>query len=121
MKKLSIALMGILLVAVMASCNKAGNPSNVANNFYNAIIDKDFAKAVTFTNLDTADYDEGAAFIEMMMNDLGDDPAAKAVDQTIEDGDTTAKVKMNLCFYGDSTSIDVDMVKKEGQWKVRFI
>lgn len=121
MKKFSIALMGILLLALLASCNKSNQPSDVASNFYKAIIEKDFSKAVSFTNLDTADYDEGAAFIEMVMSDLGEDPFANAVDQSIDDGDSTAKVKMNLCFYGDTATIDVDMVLKEGQWKVRFI
>ena len=121
MKHRLFTLLTLALIALVSSCSHSESPSVATEHFYQAIIDKDFATAVTYTNLDSADYSEGAAFIEMFMSDLGDNPTFKVLSESIDEGDTTAKVKVNVCFFDDDSELDVDLVLKDNEWKVLFM
>lgn len=57
----------------------------------------------------------------MFMSDLGDNPTFKVLSESIDEGDTTAKVKVNVCFFDDDSELDVDLVLKDNQWKVLFM
>lgn len=121
MKHSILSILALALIALSSSCSKQYSPSDVAELYYQAIINKDFAKAVTYTSADSADYQEGAAFIELFMNDLGDNPSFKAISDSISDDGKTAKVKIHSVTFDEEADFNVDMVLKDNQWKVLFM
>lgn len=117
-----IAALFALVALLFASCGAGNSPAGVAENFLTAIKNLDFEKAATFAT------DEAKPLLDMMkgfMTNLTDEQKAEAEKQKtlplkigkVEETGDTAKVYYTI---GDQEEQFVDLVKVEGNWKVKF-
>lgn len=117
-------LLGALAVALcLVGCGKG--PDKAALNFFEALRDSDFTKAAEYAAKDTK------PMINMMAA-MATDPKFKESNEANElkgvefkvletkvDGDT-AKVKMEAKKDGKAEAQDIDLVKEDGEWKVKM-
>lgn len=117
-----IAALFALVALLFTSCGAGNSPAGVAENFLNAIKNLDFEKAGTYAT------EEAKPLLDMMkgfMTNLTDEQKAEAEKQKalplkigkVEETGDTAKVYYTI---GDQEEQAVDLVKVDGNWKVKF-
>ena len=99
----------------MTGCDK---PSTAVKNFYNAMEDGNYEKAVTYTDTDESEYKDMVAIMQLLHLELTD----YEIISEEKTSDTTAVVKTKVSWNINSDKMsdrEVKVVGKSGKWKVQ--
>lgn len=124
MKKLSLALVALLSVAIFSCKSGDGDPKTVLGNFFGALEKKDIAKAKTYA---TKESEQMLGFMEMALTMAKDSAKLNEFDKykaanmelgepKIEGDKATISVKEKTT----GEAMDYTLKKENGQWKVAF-
>jgi len=100
---------------IMTGCDK---PSTAVKNFYNAMEDGNYEKAVTYTDTDEAEYKDMVAIMQLLHLEITD---YKIISEE-KTSDTTAVVKTKVSWNINNEKMsdrEVKVVRKSGKWKVQ--
>lgn len=116
MKRQTAIIIIAIVSFVLSACSK---PSHVVKDFYNALKEGDYEKAVTYTDIEKANYKNSIALMQLLHIQISDYEIV-SVEQT---SDTTATVVAKVSWEGDvedTSPIDneVKLVKINGKWKI---
>lgn len=121
MKKIIILFTAVAALLV-AGCG-SDTPDQVVDNFYRATQSKDFAKAVTYTDLEEAEKEVLITYLENVGMTIY---SYEVLGSNIDEGDTTALVFVHLETANNVnadtsvTEINIPCVKEGRKWKVTF-
>lgn len=121
MKKTIIFFVSLLAIA-MAGCSSK-TPDQVVSLFYKATQEQDFAKAMTYTDLDEPEREQLITLLENMDMTIYE---YEVLGSNIDEGDTTATVYLrlvtanNISPDSNSNELNVPCVKVGKEWKVSF-
>ena len=121
MKK-TIILLASFFAIVMAGCSSK-TPDQVVDKFYKATQDKDFVKALSYTNLEEPEKTQLITLLENMDMIIYD---YEILGSNIDEGDSTATVYLrlvtanNIVPDSNESELNVPCVKVDNEWKVTF-
>lgn len=121
MKK-TIILIASLFAIVMAGCSRM-TPDQVVDKFYKATQNKDFAKALTYTNVEEPERTQLVTLLENMDMIIYE---YEILGTNIDEGDSTATVYLrlvtanNIVPDSNENELNVPCVKVGRDWKVTF-
>ena len=110
------------LFALLATACSSDTPDQVVDKFYHATQANDYAKALSYTNLNDAEKEVLVEYLKNMGMVIHD---YEVLGSNIDEGDTTATVYVHLVtanINADSSETEVNLtcVKEGKDWKVAF-
>lgn len=116
MKKILVLLSSLALITFLAGCGQSGSPSRTAEDFFEAIAEKNLDRA---SDLLKPEYHGFLGMLEMAPEEeLAEMKGVRAVNEEIyeENGRTYAKVTMSHPEEDDDEELTLELV--DGKWLV---
>jgi hypothetical protein len=112
--------MTVALVFTACSGGSKNSPGKVAENFLMAVQDMDFEKAKLYATKESASMLDMLAGFAGMGDEEKPEPAPITITNEEIDGDKATVTYTSKNEDGEETEDTIDLVKEEGEWKVKF-
>ena len=126
MKKITLILSTVILAVVFCACGSSSSPKAVVNDYYKALMDGDFEKAMTYTTIENNEIQgqiEKLNGIKFQVHDY------EILNEVIDKENNTATVQVKYKYTtifndtdnaeGEEDTKDIELVKKDGKWKIK--
>ena len=125
MKKFALILSTVILAVAFCACGSSSSPKAVVNDYYKALKDGDFEKALTYTTIEDKEIQSQVEKLNGLKFQVYE---YEILNEVIDKENNTATVQVKYRYNtilngtdstdGEEVVKDIELVKKDGKWKI---